>query len=75
MRWLMSALAGLISRLRESHAAQNELWERYLLSLRPWEEEGPLRWVRTWNGGWRLIGATMPAVETPRGDDHPCRTS
>ena len=49
---------GLWARLREMLANQIRLWDRTLDDLRPWEQEGPLRWR-----GGRLEGAMLDADE------------
>ncbi len=47
--------------IRAWWAEQNEGWEAIMRHQRPWEQEGPLRWVRRWGNGWELHGATLPA--------------
>jgi hypothetical protein len=56
--------------LRHGMASQVRLWDRTLDDLRPWEQEGPLRWR-----GGHLEGATLDAeaLHPARGTDVPRR--
>jgi len=49
---------GIVSRLRGFNAAQVELWERWLLLNRPWEEE----WLH-----WAPDGSLHGNVPPPKG--------
>lgn len=59
MSGLRAKLLRLLRAAREAHAAQNELWERYLRRQRPWEEDW-LHW--TVDDTWRLSGTLLPPV-------------
>ncbi|CAM03477.1 hypothetical protein A8924_4599 [Saccharopolyspora erythraea NRRL 2338] len=42
-------------------ATQNRLWDQYHASLRPWEQEAELHWVRNVvTRRWELRGGVLP---------------
>jgi hypothetical protein len=51
----------LLAGIRRYVATQNWLWSRHLAALRPWEQDGELRWVRNpVTRRWELHGETLP---------------